>query len=139
MLNINAVIRVVAVKRKADLNSVQVIIVECQVAKIPKQEVLPIAWFTNVAKVTALMREAVDYIVVLILARRMVVQVKLMGIAVITNAENVILKDWMASTFVEIINAVQAVVLPKHIVVVAKDIALHITENICSVIFLDND
>ena len=44
----------------------------------------------------------------------------------------------MDLTFVEIINAEQAVVLLRDIVVVAKDIVLHITENICLEVFRDN-
>ena len=45
----------------------------------------------------------------------------------------------MDLTFAEIINAEQAVVMPRDIVAVAKDIVLHITENICLEIFHDND
>ena len=44
----------------------------------------------------------------------------------------------MDLTFAEIINAEQAVVMPRDIVAVAKDIVLHITENICLEVFRDN-
>lgn len=120
--------RVVVAKKRVDLNAVQVITVEYLAVKTQKQEVHHIARYTNVARVTVLMRGAMDCIVAPILAEQVAAQVRPTDIVAITNVGNVILKNWMVSTFAEITNAEPVVVLPKHIV--AKYTVLSIFENI---------
>ena len=82
-----------AVKKKVDLNVVRAITVTFLDANRQESVVHTIAQYTNVAKVAVLIKEVTDYIAALIPVKQVDVQVKLMGIAVTTNAENVILKD----------------------------------------------
>ena len=80
-------------KKKVDLNVVRAITVTFLDANRQESVVHTIVQYTNVAKVAVLIKEVTDYIVALIPVKQVDVQVKLMDIAVTTNAENVILKD----------------------------------------------
>ena len=86
-------IRVVVAKKKVDLNVVRAITVTFLDANRQESVVHTIVQYTNVAKVAVLIKEVTDYIAALTPVKQVDVQVKLMDIAVTTNAENVILKD----------------------------------------------
>ena len=80
-------------KKKVDLNVVRAITVTFLDANRQESVVHTIVQYINVAKVVVQVKEATDYIAVLIPVKQVDAQVKLTDIAVTTNAENVILKD----------------------------------------------
>ena len=82
-----------AVKKKAGPNVVQAITVTSLDVNRQESVVHTIVQYINVARVVVQAKEVTDYIAALTPVKQVDVQVKLMDIAVTTNAENVILKD----------------------------------------------